>query len=255
MKVVIFAGGLGTRMREETDFRPKPMVEIGSMPVLWHLMKIYSSQGFDEFVILAGYKAAIIKDFFANMDARTRDFSVDTHTQRIEFLSGSHENWKVSILDTGAETLTGERLLRARDIIGSGSFHCTYGDGLAPVDLSELTATHLAARTIATMTVTRPTNRFGVVEFDEERLVHSFREKPVMNDWVNMGFFIFEHEIFNHLRAGESLEEGALNRLASSGQIGVNQFEGFWEPMDTFREFQLLNRLWDSGGAPWKIWS
>ena len=255
MKAVIFAGGLGTRMREETDFKPKPMVEIGAQPVLWHLMKIFSHYGVRDFVILAGYKSEVIKNYFANFNLYTRDFRVSSGSEsEIEFLGGSSENWNVTVLDTGRETLTGERLLRAKDVIGNERFFCTYGDGLAPVDLDQLVNRHMQSNRIATMTVTQPTNRFGVVDFNRDLQVSGFKEKPKMADWINMGFFVFEPEVFSYLSAGEALEESALARLAQSGEIGVNPFEGFWEPMDTYREYQMLNQLWSQGNAPWKIW-
>lgn len=255
MKAVIFAGGLGTRMREETDFKPKPMVEIGTQPVLWHLMKIFAHYGVRDFVILAGYKAEVIKNYFANFNLYTQDFHVQVgSSSEVTFLSDSSENWNVTVLDTGRETLTGERLLRAKSAIGSGPFFCTYGDGLAPVDLNALLSQHRSSQLLATMTVTQPSNRFGVVEFSEDLKVSGFREKPKMADWVNMGFFVFEDKVFDYLNEGESLEEGPLVRLTRDNQIGVNRYAGFWEPMDTYREYQLLNQLWTDGSAPWKVW-
>lgn len=255
MKAVIFAGGLGTRMREETDFRPKPMVEIGSQPVLWHLMKIFAHHGVRDFVILAGYKSEVIKSYFANFNLFTKNFKVSIGANpAIEFLDGDLEDWKVTVLDTGRDTLTGERLLKAKDVIGSDKFFCTYGDGLAPVDLGLLVERHEASNRLATMTVTQPTNRFGVVDFDQNLRVSGFKEKPKMADWINMGFFVFEPEVFDYLKPGEALEESALTKLANDGQIGVNPFEGFWEPMDTFREYQMLNQLWNQGNAPWRVW-
>ena len=256
MKAVIFAGGLGTRMREETELKPKPMVEIGGKPVLWHLMKIYSHHGVNDFVILAGYKAQVIKDYFLNLGSNTRDFIVETGNRQgeVEFLSGSEEKWKVAILDTGIETLTGERLLKARQVIGEEPFHCTYGDGLAAVDLGQLEELAYETSAVGTMTVTRPTNRFGLVEYDENLKVTAFREKPRMSNWVNMGFFFFTPGIFENLRDGEALEDGALSRLARSGTLAANPHNGFWEPMDTFREYKMLQELWDSSAAPWKLW-
>lgn len=255
MKAVIFAGGLGTRMREETDLKPKPMVEIGGKPILWHLMKIYSTYGVNEFVILAGYKAGVIKSYFSNLDVNTRDFKISTLTpQNPIFLSGDSHAWDITILDTGEDTLTGERLLRAKDHIGTSPFFCTYGDGLAPVDLQNLLTTHQSANKVATMTVTQPTNRFGVVEFDSTGTVSAFREKPRMADWVNMGYFVFEPEIFDYLGKGEALEDGALHKLAGLNEIAVNKFSGFWEPMDTYREYLALNKLWGEERAPWKVW-
>lgn len=254
MKVVIFAGGLGTRMREETEFRPKPMVEIGGKPVLWHLMKIYSHYGFGDFIVLAGYKANVIKEYFSRLDLFTRDFTFHTDSGNLDYLTGRKENWKITVLDTGPESQTGDRLKCARELINGETFCCTYGDGLAPVDISTLVKTHFEGKTSATMTVVRPANRFGVVEFDSNNIARSFLEKPRMSDWINMGFFVFGPEIFSHLDQGKSLEEGALTKLAAQGELSVFPYDGFWEPMDTFREFQKLNDLWISGRAPWKVW-
>jgi glucose-1-phosphate cytidylyltransferase len=242
-------------MREETELRPKPMVEIGRRPVLWHLMKIYSFYGIREFVVLAGYKSEVIKSYFSNLDLHTRDFTVGAgENPSIRYVNGSSEDWTITIMDTGEQTLTGERLLLAQSAIGEQPFHCTYGDGLAPVDLRQLELSHKQSNRLATMTVTQPSNRFGVVEFDSSGAVLAFKEKPKMQDWVNMGFFFFEPEIFSYLRANEALEDGALRRLAEENEMSVNQFDGFWEPMDTFREYKLLNGLWDSDKAPWKVW-
>jgi glucose-1-phosphate cytidylyltransferase len=255
MKAVILAGGLGTRMREETDLKPKPMVEIGGRPVLWHLMKIYSQHGINDFVVLAGYKSEVIKSFFSNLDLHTRDFEITTgENAKIRYLSGKSENWRITVLDTGEDTLTGERLLLAKDVIGQDAFHCTYGDGLAPVDISKLARFHASSGKVATMTVTKPSNRFGVVEFDDMGVVTSFREKPKMADWVNMGYFMFNSEIFDFLKGDEALEDGALLRLSKVSQLAANKYEGFWEPMDTFREYKMLNRLWQLNEAPWKVW-
>ena len=242
-------------MREETELKPKPMVEIGGKPVLWHLMEIYSNYGISDFVILAGYKSEVIKSYFSNLDLHTRDFAFHTgEGGGIEYLSGDSENWKITVLDTGEDTLTGERLLRAKSVIGNNRFHCTYGDGLAPVDLNQLEEAHAKFGKLATMTVTQPSNRFGVVEFDKEGVVLAFREKPKMADWVNMGYFVFDPEVFDYLNKGESLEDGALHRLAEISEMAAHQYDGFWEPMDTFREYKLLNRLWDADEAPWKVW-
>ena len=242
-------------MREETDFRPKPMVDIGGRPVVWHLMKIFSHYGVTDFVILAGYKADVVKDYFSNLDLRTRDFRVTQGSvPTLEFISGEQENWRVTVLDTGLETLTGERLLRAQEVIGEDDFLCTYGDGLAPVNIHNLIERHRSLGLTATLTVTQPSNRFGLVRFDEQGIVAGFNEKPKMVDWVNMGFFVFGPGVFSFLREGESLEEGGLVRLAQSNELGVNKYDGFWEPMDTYREYKLLNDLWVSDNAPWKLW-
>jgi glucose-1-phosphate cytidylyltransferase len=251
MKVVIFAGGLGTRMRDDSDLRPKPMLEIGGRPILWHLMKIYSSYGYRDFVILAGYKAGYIKDYFSRLDINTRDFEITTSTGDVRFLSGDSEDWKVAVLDTGQDTLTGERLLNAKHILGDDPFFCTYGDGLAPVQLAGLLSNHRQSGAVATMTVTRPESRFGEVSFDDSGTVTDFKEKPLMANWVNMGFFAFNKEIFDYLRPSESLEQGALVRMSQLGKLNVFRHEGFWQPMDTYREFRILNELWDGNQAPW----
>lgn len=255
MKAVIFAGGLGTRMREETNLRPKPMVDIGGRPVLWHLMKIYSHYGINDFIILAGYKSEIIKTYFMNFDFNTRGVTVKLGSPgTFHFVPVGSEEWTVTVLDTGENTLTGERLIRAQDVIGNETFHCTYGDGLAPVDIAALQISHELSGKVATMTVTQPSNRFGVVEFDRMGVVTSFREKPKMTDWVNIGFFCFHSEIFDFLTPNEALEDSALQRVAAVGELTSNKHEGFWEPMDTYREYQALNRMWESGSAPWKVW-
>lgn len=254
MKAVIFAGGLGTRMREETEHRPKPMVEIGGYPVLLHLMDIYAAQGVTDFVILAGYKAGMIKDYFANLSLNTSDIVfIGGEAGKAVSLASSNlrSTWTITILDTGVETLTGERLLRAKEQVGSERFFATYGDGLAPVNLANLLRTHQKQGLAATMTITQPQNRFGVVEVDQSGLVESFLEKPKMSDWTNMGFFCFESSIFGSIEHGESLEEGLLKRLARDGQLASFKHEGFWQPMDTYRELLLMNELWETGAAPW----
>lgn len=256
MKAVLFAGGLGTRMREETDFRPKPMVEIGGLPVLWHIMKIYASYGVRDFLILAGYKAGMVKDFFYNFSNKVSDIKVNLANGSVEYLDPHlTADWDVTVLDTGEQTLTGERLLKAKPHLqGNSPFFCTYGDGLAPVNLSGLIEHHRKSEKVGTMTVTQPANRFGVVDLDAAGQVLSFREKPRMTDFVNMGFFVFNQEVFDYLEHGESLEEGCLPRLAKAGELAAFAHTAFWEPMDTFREYQELNKLWNSGNAPWKVW-
>ena len=243
-------------MREETEFTPKPMLQIGRFPVILHLIGIFARQGFSEFVILGGYKANIIKEYFSNVYTYTSDIKVDLtkkgnpsieHFNSISFLSGL----KITVLDTGLETLTGERLLMARNEIGSERFIATYGDGLAPVRMEHLLESHQARGKLATLTVTRPENRFGIVKVGSEDEVLSFREKPRMEDFINIGFFIFEPGIWPMLRRGESLEEGLLVRLAEAKSISAFEHTGFWQPMDTYREYVQLNQLWDQGNAPW----
>lgn len=256
MKAVLLAGGLGTRMREETEFRPKPMVEVGGRPVLWHIMKVLGQQGIRDFVICAGYKSEYIKNYFYNYGASNLDFTIRLGDQSSTVFHGSHEefDWTVTVADTGESTMTGGRIKMIQKYVGDESFLATYGDGIADIDLRALLEFHNSHGKTATLTVTQPTNRFGVVELDSSGMVSSFREKPKVHDWINMGYFIFEPEVFAALEHDSVLEEGPLRQLASEGSIGAYQHTGFWQPMDTYREALLLNSLWDSGSAPWKNW-
>ena len=255
MKAVILAGGLGTRMREETEFKPKPMVEIGGRPVLWHLMKIFSDQGIREFVVLGGYKVEVIKEYFLNISAHVSDFTV--HRGMVEIHAEGpleEETWKVTVVDTGPDTLTAGRLTRARNLIGDEPFICTYGDGLADVSVSNLLTTHSQSGAAVTMTVFRPENRFGVVQLDDSSRVVSFKEKPRMSDLINIGFFVCGPEIWNYLKSDEPLEENPLRELSDGGKLGAHIHEGFWMPMDTYREYSVLSDLWKRGKAPWATW-
>ena len=256
MKAVLLAGGLGTRMREETEFRPKPMVEVGGRPVLWHIMKVLGQQGITDFVICAGYKSEYIKNYFYNYGASNLDFTVRLGDQSTTVFHGSHDefDWTVTVADTGEATSTGGRIKLIEKYVAGESFLATYGDGIADIDLSALTAFHKSHGKTATMTVTQPTSRFGVVEIEDSGLVKQFREKPKVNDWINMGYFVFEPGIFSYLDLESVLEEEPLRKLASEGEIGAHKHSGFWQPMDTYRESLLLNNMWDKGQAPWKIW-
>lgn len=256
MKAVLLAGGLGTRMREETEFRPKPMVEVGGRPVLWHIMKVLGQQGITDFVICAGYKSEYIKNYFYNYGASNLDFTVRLGDQSTTVFHGSHDefDWTVTVADTGEATSTGGRIKLIEKYVAGESFLATYGDGIADIDLSALTAFHKSHGKTATMTVTQPTSRFGVVEIEDSGLVKQFREKPKVNDWINMGYFVFEPGIFSYLDLESVLEEEPLRKLASEGEIGAHKHFGFWQPMDTYRESLLLNNLWDTGLAPWKNW-
>ena len=257
MKAVLLAGGLGTRMREETEFRPKPMVEVGGRPVLWHIMKLLGQQDLREFVICTGYKSEIIKNYFLNYLALNQDFTVHLGDHsRIEY-HGAHDesDWLVTVADTGANTMTGGRIKRIRGFVDGERFLCTYGDGIADIDLAALLAFHESHGRIATMTAVQPESRFGVVDLAQNGAVRRFKEKPQMEGWINIGYFVFEPEIFDYLEDDSTvLEQAPLAKLAEDGQIAAYKHNGFWQPMDTYRESQLLNELWDSGQAPWRTW-
>ena len=256
MKSVLLAGGLGTRMREETDFRPKPMVTIGGRPILWHIMRTYAFHDISNFVVLTGYKGEIIRGYFHDFAALNMDFTVTLgETPRFK-KHGSmvEEGWEVTVVDTGQSTMTGGRIFRARDHIGKETFMCTYGDGVADVDISKLLAFHKSHGKIATMTSVKPISRFGVTDISDSGKVERFHEKPQTESWVNAGYFVFEPKIFDYLDADCILEQEPLNALAAGGQLMAYKHEGFWQPMDTYRESTLLNQMWDEGQAPWKKW-
>ncbi|MCJ7672085.1 MAG: glucose-1-phosphate cytidylyltransferase [Acidimicrobiia bacterium] len=257
MKAVILAGGLGTRLREETEFRPKPMVEIGGQPILWHIMKIFSHFDVNEFVVCIGYRGDVIKDYFANYETRSNDFTVRLGaTKEIEFHDAHLESeWRVTLVDTGQETMTGGRVKRVEPYVADERCIVTYGDGLADVDITALLAFHERHGRLATMTTVRPLTRFGVVDLDEDGRVRRFREKPQTDEYVNGGFFVFEPKVLAHyLDLDSVLEQEPLEALAKDGELMAYRHEGFWQPMDTYREFTMLNELWLSGHAPWKVW-
>jgi glucose-1-phosphate cytidylyltransferase len=257
MKAVLLAGGLGTRMREETEFRPKPMVEVGGRPVLWHIMKVLGAQGITDFIICAGYKSEYIKNYFYNYGASNLDFTVRLGDQSSTVFHGSHDefDWTVTVADTGYKTNTGGRIKMVEKYLEGKPFLATYGDGIADVNIEKLLEASKTNKTIATMTATRAVSRFGVVEIDEQGQVKEFREKPQLKEWINIGYFVFQPAIFDFLNYESVLEEAPLIELAAAGQLSSFKHEGFWQPMDTLRESQMLNDLWDSGKAPWKIWS
>lgn len=243
-------------MREETEFRPKPMIEIGGRPVLWHIMKGFAHYGHTDFIICAGYKSHMIKDYFFNYALYSRDFTTKLGDRDSTVFHGEHQeaNWTVTVADTGFDTQTGGRLARVRAHLGEDLFLCAYGDGVAPVDINSLLERHHSHDQPATMTVARQANRFGVVELGAGGAVTSFKEKPKTNDLINIGFFVFGPEIFSGLDDHTVLEQKPLQALASAGKLTAYEHDGFWEPMDTYREFQHLNGLWERGEAPWKVW-
>lgn len=256
LKVVLLAGGLGTRMREETEYKPKPMVEVGGRPVLWHLMKVFAAHDLKDFVVCTGYRGDVIKDYFLNYDARMNDFTAHLGASSHIEVHGNHEerDWKVTVADTGATTMTGGRVKRIGKYL-DGRFIVTYGDGLANVDLTKLLEFHESHGKLATVTTVRPLSRFGVMDIDSAGLVQQFREKPLTDDYVNVGFFVFEPEVLDYLDEDCVLEQGPLEKLAAEGQLMAYRHEGFWQPMDTFREYTMLNEMWDSNEAPWKVWA
>ena len=259
MKVVILCGGQGTRLREETEIRPKPMVEIGGRPILWHIMKLYAQHGLQEFVLCLGYKGYIIKDFFLNYEARMTDVTVQLGGRPIvEFHNGhTEEGWTVTLAETGEEALTGTRLRNVRNYLDNGPFCLTYGDGLGDVNISELISFHRSHGKLGTITAVRPPGRFGELQI-EGRQVTNFAEKPqVTEGFINGGFFVFEREFVDRYLSDQndlSLEQEPLQYLASDGQLMVWRHEGFWQPMDTYRELKILEGLWNTNRAPWKIW-
>jgi len=259
MKVVILCGGKGTRLREETEYRPKPLVQIGGKPILWHIMKTYSAFGFHEFVLCLGYKGEMIKDYFINYDLLNSDFTISLGTKQIMRDNVAHDeaNWRVSLVDTGDETMTGGRLARIRKYIGNDqNFLVTYGDGVSDVSIPDLLRFHHDSGRIATLTGVHPIGRFGELSV-EGTAVRNFAEKPEASDsWINGGYFVLNQRIFDYLDGDDCiLERMPLERLSSEGQLGIYRHSGYWQCMDTLRDMEQLNRQWSSGEAPWKIWA
>ena len=255
MKAVILAGGLGTRLAEETHLRPKPMVEIGAKPILWHVMKIYSSHGINEFVICCGYKGYMIKEYFANYFLHMSDVTFHMDDNRMEIHQQKAEPWKVTLIDTGEKTLTGGRLLRVKKYLDT-SFCFTYGDGLGNVNITALIEHHKQSGRHATLTAVQPPGRYGALKL-KGTLVDHFQEKPEGDGgWINGGFFVLEPEVLNLIENDQCSWEGSpLQRLAKNKQLNAYFHKGFWQPMDTMRDRQRLEDLWNSGKAPWKVWS
>jgi glucose-1-phosphate cytidylyltransferase len=252
MKVVILAGGLGTRLAEETVVKPKPMVEVGGRPILWHLLHIYSHFGFNEFVIALGYKAEVIKEYFSSFYRLNSDMTVDLSSGEVTIRSKVREPWVVHLVDTGADTMTGGRVGRLREIIGDETFMCTYGDGLASIDIRSLLDFHREQGREATLTAVRPPSRFGSLNLVDNEVVE-FVEKPQFGEgWINGGFFVFEPSIFNRIEGDATiLEHEPLMSLAKDRQLSVFRHSGFWQPMDTIRDKRYLDDLWATGEPPW----
>lgn len=256
MKAVLLAGGLGTRLREETEFRPKPMVEVGGRPILWHIMKNLAHFGITDFIVATGYKSDMVKEYFLNYEAWNNDFTIELGKRDSLQFHDVHEesHWSVTVAFTGELTMTGGRVLRAAKYLDDEPFLVTYGDGLADVDVDAVRSTHAQSGTLATVTTFQPAGRFGVMEVDEGGMVRSFLEKPTMETWVNIGFFIMEPRVLAYLDDEAVLEEAPLARLAAEGQLSAYRHRGFWQPMDTYREALLLNQMWDSGEPAWRVW-
>lgn len=256
MKVAILAGGLGTRLQEETHIKPKPMVEIGGRPMLWHIMKIYSKFGFKEFVIALGYKGGIIKDYFLNFRTRDSNLIVDLRSGNVQVSDGDDlEEWRVHLIDTGTNTMTGGRIKRVAEYLGDEPFMVTYGDGVADVDVNALLELHKSSKSLATVTAVRPPARFGEIRLESAK-VTSFIEKPQTDfGWINGGFFVLEPKIKDYISGDDTVfERGPLETLAEEGKLSSYKHGGFWQCMDTVRDVELLQSLWSSGTAPWKIW-
>lgn len=254
MKAVILAGGLGTRLSEETIVKPKPMVEIGGKPILWHIMKTYSAHGVNDFVVCLGYKGYVIKEYFANYFMHTSDVTFDMENNSMEIHQASAEPWRVTLIDTGDNTMTGGRLKRVSAYVGQDDFCFTYGDGVADVDIGKLIEFHRTQGTLATVTSVQPPGRFGSLSIKHDR-VTTFKEKPGDGGWVNCGFFVLSPRVIDYIDDDSTTwERWPLEKLASEGQLSAYKHEGFWQPMDTLRDKVMLEELWASGKTPWKVW-
>lgn len=253
--VVILCGGTGTRLAEQTEMKPKPMVEIGGRPILWHIMKHYSHYGYDEFILALGYKGEQIKRYFFEFGTLSRDFTISVKDGQVRILgSDGCENWQVHLVDTGADTLTGGRLKRLEPLIAGRTFMMTYGDGVGPVDIPGLLAFHRSRGGLVTLSAVHPPARFGALEFEGDRICH-FKEKSVLHEgWINGGFFVIEPEALQYIEGDVMWEHAPMERLAEIGQLYSYKHEGFWQCMDTLRDLRFLEALWDGGQPPWKTW-
>lgn len=257
MKVLILAGGFGTRLSEETGIRPKSMVEIGGKPILWHIMKIYSSYGFKEFIILLGYKGYYIKEYFANYFLHQSDVTINLKNNNLEILHSSSEHWKVTLLDTGLNTMTGGRIKRAQSFIGDQSFMLTYGDGVSDINIMELIDFHKSHGKLITMTSAQPEGRFGSLKISADNQVKEFQEKTKGDgNWINGGFFVCEAKVFDYIPNDDNIvfEQEPLRNLAKDGELFALKHKGFWRPMDSLKDKDDLNKLWESKQAKWKNW-
>jgi len=257
MKVVILAGGFGTRISEESDLKPKPMIEIGGKPILWHIMKIYSHYGFNDFIICCGYKGYVIKDYFHHYYMHQADMTIDLGMNTIEYHNSQSEPWRVTLVDTGLNTMTGGRIKRIQPYVGNETFMFTYGDGVGDIDIPALIDFHIQSKRKATLTAVQPHGRFGAIDLAENDRISSFEEKPKGDGaWINAGFFVCEPDVFDYIKDGDSTiwERTPLEHLAADRQLGAYKHKGFWRPMDTLRDKIELEKLLVEGNADWKVW-
>jgi glucose-1-phosphate cytidylyltransferase len=257
MKTIILCGGRGMRLQEETEFRPKPLIPVGGRPILWHIMKTYAHYGFREFLLCLGYRGDMIKEYFLNYEAMSNDFTIrlgQGHSIAYDQTHGE-QDFRVSLADTGLETMTGGRVKRVEKYLEEDTFMVTYGDGVADINLKALVDFHRQHGRLATLTVVHPFSRFGIVTLDANSAVLHFAEKPQVDEWVNAGFFVFNRRVFDYLGGDDCiLEREPLERLAHEGQLMAYRHQGFFYAMDTYRDYRFLNELWDSGKTPWKVW-
>ena len=256
MKIIILAGGFGSRLSEETDLKPKPMIEIGGYPILWHIMKTYSAHGFDEFVILLGYKGYLIKEYFSNYYLHHSDITIDLNNNAVQVHESKTEPWQVTLIDTGANSMTGGRVKRVQDLIGDEPFLLTYGDGVSDINITDLVKFHDSKEAIITMTAIQPPGRYGALEIERDDSIKKFMEKPKGDgSWMNGGFFVCQPQVFDYIENDETVfEQEPLMNLAKDKKLFAYHHEGFWACMDTLRDKKMLCDLWDSDSAPWKIW-
>jgi glucose-1-phosphate cytidylyltransferase len=256
VKTIILAGGFGTRIAEETALKPKPMVEIGGHPLLWHIMQIYAHQGYNDFVVACGYRGSVIKEYFASFDLNNSDLAVDLASGAIDIQRRHQYDWQIACVDTGAFTMTGGRIKALEDAVGDSTFMVTYGDGLANVNIADLLSFHQEHGRLATVTAVHPPARFGTMDLTDDGTVTAFQEKVQSREgWINGGFFVFEPGVFDYIAGSATrLEAEPLSDLASAGELKAYRHEGFWQPMDTLRERNELEQHWETGEAPWKVW-
>ncbi|OGF50836.1 MAG: glucose-1-phosphate cytidylyltransferase [Candidatus Firestonebacteria bacterium RIFOXYA2_FULL_40_8] len=256
MKVVILAGGRGTRISEESNLKPKPMIEIGEKPVLWHIMKIYSHYGYNDFIICLGYKGYVIKEYFANYFLHQADVTISIENNKMKIHKSKSEPWKITLVDTGLETMTGGRLKRIKEYVENENFMMTYGDGVSDVDLNRLVKFHKKNGRMATITAVQPIGRFGALKIDNNDNVIEFNEKPKGDDvWINGGYFVLTPKVFDYIASDETIfEKEPLREISKIGQMSAYKHSGFWQPMDTLRDKNYLDELWNTGNAPWKTW-